>query len=121
MKNYEIYKIYEKIKENVNLFSDNYMPAKIAFFISKNLKAINNAVEEIYEVRKNIIMHYGVYDEEKHDVFVPNDKLAQVNQEIDELMNIEQDIDIHYISIKDLEKLDFTHQQMEAIFFMLKE
>ena len=43
------------------------------------------------------------------------------NKELADLSNIKEDIDIKLIPLEELDGIDFTPEQMEALLFMIKE
>ena len=114
--------IFKYSQDIVNNFSkiDKYYPAKFNFYLQKNLKALMNGVDEIEQSRNKTIQHYG---EKKGDneYFVPPEKIEVENAELQELLSIQQDVDIYMLKLQDIEELEFTPQQMEALMFMIEE
>lgn len=121
LKNQDIIEYYEELSIS---FKDNskYLPAKISFIIQKNIKALKILSEEIYSARNNIIQHYGIQDEEDKESFIiPNEYKEITQKELDELIEMEQEVNILKLKFSDIENLEFTMNQMEALMFMIEE
>ena len=121
LKNQDIIESYEELSTS---FKDNskYLPAKISFIIQKNIKTLKTLSEEIYSARNNIIQHYGVQDEEDKESFIIPDEYKEITQkELDELIEMEQEVNILKLKFSDIENLEFTMNQMEALMFMIEE
>lgn len=118
--NEEIYLINEQLNKS---FENNqqYLPAKVNFYIQKNKKKIKDLAEEIEETRTKIIKSFGTPSEDDGKYFIPKDKLDEAQNELKDLLNIKQEIEIFLISINDIENLHFTLPQMEALMFMIEE
>lgn len=119
IKNSMIIQFYENLK---NSFNDNskYHPAKIAFIIQKNITFLKKLVQEIYIAKDNIVKHYGVENKDG-TFFIPENVCKQAQQELDDLLEVEQKITILKLKFKDIEDLEFTSNQMEALMFMIDE
>ena len=113
---YFINEQFNKIFEN----SQQYLPAKVNFYIQKNKKKIAELAQEIEIARAEIIKNFG---EQKEDgkYYIPQDKIQEAQQELLDLLNIQQEIEVFTISLDDIENLHFTLPQMEALMFMIEE
>lgn len=119
--NQQIYDFTEQIKQ---AFNDNskYFPSKINFPIQKNKKLLMEAVGTIDKVKQSIAKQYGVQDLEDANLYhIKAEYIDQAQKELDDLMALEQDLNCTLISFKDIENLEFTSNQMEAIMFMIDE
>ena len=117
--NNEVYSINEqfnKIFEN----SQQYLPAKVNFYIQKNKKRIAELAQEIEIARAEIIKNFGEQKEDQK-YYIPQDKIQEAQQELLDLLNIQQEIEVFTISLDDIENLHFTLPQMEALMFMIEE
>ena len=123
MKNREIYAIGILLNTFVNSEGNEkrYLPAKINFLIQKNKKAIDDICIQLEKVRLDVIKKYADIDEENGTYQIPLEIKESVNNELDELLNLTQKIDISKIKISDLNGLEFTLEQMEALMFMIEE
>lgn len=121
IKNKKILTITENLKK---AFNDNvkYFPAKINFIIHKNLTLLESLTEEIYQTRDSIVDYYGIPDEtEQNKFFIPEDKRKKAQNELDELLELEQEVPLMIFKFNQIEDLDFTSNQMEAMMFMIEE
>jgi hypothetical protein len=60
-------------------------------------------------------------DEKTGNYFVPKDKIAAANKEIEDLLSIEQEVDILTTKFEDIPSdISLTTGQMEAIMFMIE-
>ena len=98
-----------------------YIPAKANFLLQKNISTLTKTAEEIEQARLNVARHYGVLNEDKTQYILPEDKVAQAAQELNDLFNLEQEIDIKLIKLDDLGDAQFTPAQMQALMFMISE
>ena len=117
------HEIYGYAKNLLCIFDkkDLYIPVKANFIIQKNYKALAAAAEEIEKARLQVAQHYGSLNQEKNQYFIPSDKIAEANKEINDLLSIEQDLDIKMIHLEDLGNIELTAQQMQALMFMIEE
>lgn len=119
--NEEIYNIGNQLskvfgeEDNQHFFS-----AKINFLIQKNKKVIIDAAVEIEKVRLEIVSKYATQNEDGQ-INVAPDKIQEVNKELAELLAIEQELNIYMLNFEDLEGLEFTAAQMQALMFMIEE
>lgn len=97
-----------------------YFPAKINFYIHKNIENLLTAAKTVEAARNDIIKHYGQQGENDTIIFTEENQ-QKANEEITILLNLEQDISISFISLNDLDGLNFTPQQMRCLMFMIKE
>ena len=119
LNNEEIYFAHKQLNDAFE-GSNQYLPAKINFYIQKNKKKIADLAQEIETTRVQIIQSFGV-PEEEGKYFIPEDKIQIAQQEIASLFTIVQEIEINTIALEDIENLHFTLPQMEALMFMIEE
>lgn len=100
--------------------NEHFFSAKVNFLIHKNKKVIVDAAVEIEKIRLNIVNKYAQLSEEGQ-FSVPQDKIEIVNKELLDLLQIEQELNIYMLDFEDLEDLQFTSAQMEALMFMIEE
>lgn len=120
LNNYEIYNIaglYNEVFQNFN----QYIPAKVNFYLQKNMSKIAAAAQEIEQARLEVAKQYGVLAEDGSGYSIPEDRIPQANQELNDLFSIEQDLEIKTFSIEDLGSVELTPAQMQAIMFMIDE
>lgn len=119
IKNNNIIQYYENLKSS---FSDNskYHPAKVAFIVQKNITLLKEFIQDIYITRDKIVQHYGTPNRDG-TFFIPEEVREQAQKELDDLLEIEQEVNILKLKFKDIEDLEFTSNQMEALMFMIDE
>lgn len=117
--NEEIYLINQKLNKSFEQ-SNQYLPARINFYIQKNKKIIADLASVIEEARNAIILEFGSPDEEGR-VVISQDKVPEANKEIYDLFSIKQEVNIDLISLESIENYSFTMDQMEALMFMIEE
>lgn len=115
-----IYKIVDEIEEAFHK-DTRYFPARINFYIQKNVNALKKLKEEIHETREKMILHYGTYDAETGYCSIPPENVKSLNDEIKELMEITQDVSLHLLPLEWLDVLDLSFPQMEALMFMIDD
>ena len=115
--------IYNYASQLMKSFTDSSLrlPARINFYIQKNKQTIISLGEEIDKARSEILTHYGTADEQGM-VRIPHDFVAQANQELQDLFDIEQEVNILKFSIeKFTDDIDLSMEQIESIMFMIEE
>lgn len=117
--NDEIYFINKQLNKTFE-DSQQYLPAKVNFYIQKNKKRIADLAQEIEIARAEIIKNFGEQKEDQK-YYIPQDKIQEAQQELLDLLNIQQEIEVFTISLDDIENLHFTLPQMEALMFMIEE
>lgn len=117
--NHEIYTINSQFNE---AFKDcnQFIQAKINFYIQKNRKKLVELATEIEATRIEIIKNFG-QQQEDGQYYIEQDKILIAQQEMQDLLDITQEVEISTISLKDIENLHFTFPQMEALMFMIEE
>lgn len=123
MSNRNIYSIGLKLDSffNSETLKTKYLPAKINFLIQKNKQELFKICNQLEKVREDVIRKYGEVDETNSTFTLPNEVTKQVNNELDELLDLTQKINISMIKLSDLEGLEFTLEQMDALMFMIEE
>lgn len=119
--NYTIYNTAQKLN-GAFTEKNQYLPAKINFFIQKNATTLAAAAEEIEKSRITIIKHYGKENPETGDYTIPEneqDKLAMM-KELEDLFGIEQELNIHMINIDTFGDIELSIEQMNSIMFMVE-
>lgn len=120
MTNAEIY----GLSKALNLAFNNegkYLPARVNFYIQKNKNLLSQLNESIETTREHIITHYGTPNEEGTSYNIAPENINEVNKELQDLLNVEQEVSVSMIRLSDLDGLDFTPKQMQALLFMIEE
>ena len=121
-KNFEIYNIAEGLlRAFAEADSTQKLPIKLSYTIKKNTNKFQAVSEQIEKSRIELIQKYGEETEDGGYRVLPENEEA-ANKEFTELMNLEENIDIHTVDINTLaDDLELTNAQMDAIMFMLKD
>lgn len=121
-KNFEIYNIAEGLlRAFADTDSTQKLPIKLSYTIKKNTNKFQAVAEQIEKSRIELIQKYGEETEDGGYRVLPENEEA-ANKEFTELMNLEENIDIHTVDINTLaDDLELTNAQMDAIMFMLKD
>lgn len=98
---------------------EQYLPAHVTYAILKNYNILQVQFNIIEETRNTIIKRYG--KETENGYIVPEENIAKANQELNTILSLEQDVPILMIKMTDLQGLNFTLQQMQALLFMIEE
>ena len=89
--------------------------------IKKNTSKFQSIAEQIEKSRVELIQKYGEETEDGGYKILPENE-EKANQEFNDLMNLEENIDVHTIDINTLaDDIELTNAQMDAIMFMLKD
>lgn len=118
--NKEIYNFYFLINENI--INENItLPIKVNFAIQKNFTLLLKLSEEIEQVKQKICAQNGNYIPEENSFKIDKDKIESTQQQLDDLMEIKQEVKIHTIKLEDLENIQLTSKQMQALLFMIED
>lgn len=118
LSNNTIYTYAIRIKEFCDEKAEALMPAKCSFYIYKNLNTLIEAATYIDKARQNILEKYG--KEQSEDIFdISQENRESAQQELTELSEIEQEINLYYINLEDIENVDLSVKQISNINFMI--
>lgn len=108
------------------------LPVRLAYAIKKNMAAVQEAATAYMEEREELIARYAKKDEngkylEKDNCYIMDDK-AGFEKDMEELLEIETDVEIHNVFLEAVEKCDedpkydaLTMTELDVIDFMLLE
>lgn len=119
MTNLEIYNYANALGTSFN--EDLTLPVKVNFYLQKNMNTIMDAGREIEKTRMEIVQRYGTPTEDGNGVEIPNDKIEEVNKELEDLFSLEQEIKINEISLEGFANVELSSSQVAAIAFMIKD
>lgn len=106
------------------------LPIKIGYAINRNIIALTEATEAYNMAREKIIKEYAEKDSKgelviRDDCYVFKDKQA-FNKDLEELLDIDTEVNLHAISEKDIEKCDdsrydaLTLADLDTLCIMIK-
>ncbi|MCK9370955.1 hypothetical protein M0R04_13675 [Candidatus Dojkabacteria bacterium] len=79
------------------------LPIKVSYWVSRILSKVNSELKSFQEQRNKLIEEYGEQDEKTKQFTVKDpEKLKVFSKEINELLDVEVELDVKKISIKDL-------------------
>lgn len=120
MKNIDILNNYYKL-EGV-LLQMKPLPAKISFALVRNTNALRIIVQDIEQVKYKIVSMYGVQDENNPEVFRIKPKYIEIaEKELNELYETDTNVDLMQINLSDINGVQFTPAEMDALMFMIME
>ena len=108
--------------EALQKLSQKELKAKLAWQVSKLLKAADKELQEFNETRMNLIKKYGEKDEngelitdDKGNCKIPEEVTIDFSNELNDLVEAEIEINANKIKIDDLENIDFTPNEMNIL------
>ena len=108
--------------EALQKLSKTDLKAKLAWQISKLLKAADKEIQEFNESRMKLIQKYGEKDESNELVTDENGNckivagsIEEFSDELNELINSDVEINANKIRINDLDSINFTPVEMNAL------
>jgi hypothetical protein len=60
-------------------------------------------------MRLNIAKQFGVYDEQNSSYIVSAEHMDKVQQELDDLLKIEQDLNIHIFKLNEFDNIQLSY------------
>lgn len=118
--------IYNKATALIEAFNTqdssnlNY-PVKINFYLQKNMNTLINLAREIEQKRIEIVQKFGTKKEDSDEYTIPEDKVAEASQELQDFFDLEQEVPINMMKLEWFDKIDMTAAQVNAISFMIEE
>lgn len=108
------------------------LPVRLAYAIKKNMSSVQEAAAAYMDERKELVDRYAKKDEngeylEEDNCYIMEDK-AGFEKDMEELLGIETEVEIHTVSITVVEKCDddqkydaLTMEELGVIDYMLTE
>ncbi len=106
------------------------LPIRVSYSIAKNVAKIESELKVYNNEREKLIDKYCVKDEEGKNIIDENNQLKisdehldNWNKDINELLDIEVDIDIHKFNVNDLlnSNCEMTASELMLIDYMIEE
>lgn len=97
---------------SANKLASKRLPVKIAYAISRNLDKMNNIITSYETARKTLLDQYAEKDEEGKakvkdgNYVIQEDQKQAFSDEMKELLEVENEIDLHTINMDEVEKCD---------------
>ena len=117
-KTQELVDIYNKLSQIGNKVT---LPAKSAYKMLRNIRLIKPIVEDYYTVQLNIAQSYGdLVNPELGTYKIKPENMELAQKELRELGETENDICFLLIDIDDLDGLNLSIEEMDALYPMIK-
>ncbi|WP_297428872.1 DUF1617 family protein [Clostridium sp.] len=118
-----------KILEDMNTLkavSQKQFPVKVSYAIAKNISKIDSELKIYEKERQKLIEQYSERDEGNKIISDEsgNVKFADVdgwNKDIKELLDIENEIEIHKFKFEELGNLNISAEELRVIDYMIEE
>lgn len=97
---------------SANKLASKRLPVKVAYAISRNLDKMNNIITSYETARKTLLDQYAEKDEEGKakvkdgNYVIQEDQKQAFSDEMKELLEVENEIDLHTINMNEVEKCD---------------
>lgn len=97
---------------SANKLASKRLPVKVAYAISRNLDKMNNIITNYETARKTLLDQYAEKDEEGKakvkdgNYVIQEDQKQAFSDEMKELLEVENEIDLHTINMDEVEKCD---------------
>lgn len=97
---------------SANKLASKRLPVKVAYAISRNLDKMNNIITSYETARKTLLDQYAEKDEEGKakvkdgNYVIQEDQKQAFSDEMKELLDVENEIDLHTINMDEVEKCD---------------
>lgn len=121
MTNNQIYNYTLLLQKYFNEDKKELLPIQVNYAIQKNLEILMSNSKIIENLRNSIGKKYGVYQEEERAYLIPLEKREEAQDEIDKILEMEELLDIKFITLQDLSGLELSNGQMRALLFMIEE
>ncbi len=97
---------------SANKLASKRLPVKVAYAISRNLDKMNNIITSYETARKTLLDQYAEKDEEGKakvkdgNYVIQEDQKQAFSDEMKELLEVENEIDLHTINMDEVQKCD---------------
>ena len=119
MTNKDILSCFEGLQK-LRQATDRRLPARTSFAIVRNIKTLQPIVDDFRESYQELLDKYGEPIENDQYQIKP-ENVTIFNDELNNLYNLDIDLDIVKIKFSDIENLDFSLEETEALYFMMED
>lgn len=97
---------------SANKLASKRLPVKVAYAVSRNLDKMNNIITSYETARKTLLDQYAEKDEEGKakvkdgNYVIQEDQKQAFSDEMKELLEVENEIDLHTINMDEVERCD---------------
>lgn len=119
MKNGDVLRAYETLVKIANDPSLKFN-IKVNYLFAKNKEKLRPEAMLIRRTRQDLLLEYGYLNEDK-DIVIAQDKVEEVNQKINELMEMENSLILDEIPLEWLEEYDLGLDDVESLMPMFPD
>lgn len=95
------------------------LPIKTSYKVNKNIRALQSKLDFVEEQRTSLIRKYGT-EEENGSINVGIENIETFYKDFNEVLEIEEDVKIHKLSLEELEDVQLTSEEFGLIEYMLE-
>lgn len=107
------------MKEPLGRLSNEKLPLKVAFKLSKVIKEIDQNLTDIHNQREKLFKELAV--EEEGQLSIPPESVDEFNSQWGELLGVEIDLSLDVLSFDDLPDVQLTTQDMLKLSVIFEE
>lgn len=96
------------------------VPARVSFTLVRGARTLLPLVEDSAEAKRAILEQFGT-PVENGQYKIPTENIDTVMQELQAIDDIDVPVELPHISMKDIENLDLSIQETEALDLILEE
>lgn len=119
LKNYQIKSLYESLislKNNQTV----RIPIKLGFNILNNISMLENFYKNIETIRNEIILPNIESQLDNNTVRIKSEKIQEVNDALQELLNIECEVELSIFKLEELEEFKLTLDELNGLMPIIK-
>lgn len=119
-----------KIIENMAILGDisrKQLPVKASYAIAKNIGKLESELKDYDKQRQKLLDQYAEKDKkgeriiENGQVKFTDENKEKFQKDINELLDIKADVDIHKFKFSEIENCSFSAAELRAIDYMIEE
>ena len=119
MLNKDIISCFEGL-QSLRQAASRRLPARTSFAIVRNIKTLQPIVEDIQSTYRDLIAKYAEPVDDEH-FKVKEENIQVFTNEANALYNLDTDVPVAKIRLADIENLDFSLEEIEALYFMIED
>ena len=120
MTNAQLIQTYQNLLD-LRKRADVRFPARTSFAITRNLKLLEPIAASYYQTRDEVIHKYGVPADNPGDYTIPQEFISTAMDELSSLDSMEVEVNFVKVKLNDLDTLDLSLQDMDALYNMIEE
>ena len=119
MTNKDILSCFEGLQK-LRQAADRRLPARTSFAIVRNIKTLQPIVDDFRDSYQELLDKYAEpIENDQYKVKAEN--IQVFNDELNSLYNLDVNLEIVKIKFSDIEDLDFSLEETEALYFMIED